>query len=91
MRRERNIKKTCQRCGATFYAASGRAMRCEKCREAWNKEARSLYDKQHRAESKLKSNVVSKSLSQIMSDLKQYNKEHGTHLSYGQYISMREV
>lgn len=90
MRRARNIKKTCQRCGATFYAASGRAMRCEECREVWNKEAQSLYDKQYRAEKKAKSRVAKKSLSQVLRELKVYNEKHGTHLSYGQYINICE-
>jgi hypothetical protein len=83
MRRERTIKKTCQRCGAEFYAASNRAMRCEECRVIWEKEQNTLRKREYRAKTQ---QIPKKSLNEIMRDLRKYNEQNGTQLTYGQYV-----
>ena len=90
MRRERNIKKTCQRCGVTFYAATNRAIRCEECREIYDKESHAIYRRQYKAMKIAKSKEPDKSISQVLRELKQYNEKNGTNLSYGKYIVMCE-
>lgn len=57
----------------------------------WNKEQNALRHRNKYATLKKKrATTPCKSLNQVMRDLKRYNKEHGTYLTYGQYIAMVE-
>lgn len=80
----------CERCGATFYSYSAKARWCEPCRvivrnernKQWRRSA-----KNRQAEIRL---PLKKTINDILRDLRKYNEEHNTHLTYGQYVAMIE-
>lgn len=85
---EKHLKlKTCHDCGTKFLTNQRRQL-CEACR---NKNAKARLDKQteeHRSvyRTKKTNNRKIKSLQQICREIDQYNREHGTNYSYGQYL-----
>lgn len=67
----------CAECGKFFRNPDENERFCPECKKI--KEGRK------KPKQKAKS-VKSKSILQITRELKKYNKEHGTRLSYGQYV-----
>ena len=67
-------------------------LRCAECHKVFRNpnenerfcpECKKIKESKKKARQKVKSN---KSILQITRELKKYNKEHGTRLSYGQYV-----
>jgi predicted nucleic acid-binding Zn-ribbon protein len=86
-------KHTCIDCGENFYSISTQVLRCPECRAKYKKEYEKIYKKENPRRKKRKISrgmPPSKSISQVLRELEAYNKEHGTWLSYGQYIAMIE-
>ncbi len=69
--------KICKDCGCEFTTTAHNTKWCPLCRK-----------KPHQSEKKRM--PMRKSLRQVMAEIKAYNAEHGTNLSYGQYVSAVE-
>lgn len=83
------FKKYCQICGCVFLAKGNNAKYCPACR----KEQQYLQNKKNEQASRIKkkaSLLKSKSLNDLMWELKAYNEKHHTKLSYGEYVAMIE-
>ena len=78
----------CVECGRVFTSKAFKARFCPDCREERNKKiAQKRYlDKKEKTRRK----PASTSISEVMRDLNQYNKENGTCLSYGEYVQLIE-
>ena len=73
-----NSRKICAECGKEFYSPFSATKYCSrKCRDAANKKA----EKPKKIEKK-------KTLDEVLADLNEYNRTHGTHLTYGKYKDM---
>ena len=77
-------EKICINCGETFKTHGHSALRCVECRQQLERQKqRDRYlikkAKGHRLR-------PAKSINQILRELEAYNKEHKTHLTYGQYM-----
>ena len=70
-------------CSSACSAINNRELR-----KSWHTEQKSWAEQ--KAE-KPKPAVKSKSLKAIVKELAQYNKEHGTRLTYGQYVLKKEM
>lgn len=91
------IEVICVDCNTSFIAYTKKAKRCEVCRVRRKKE---LTKEWHKRESKSCRCVEShlkkakekpkKTMKEVLRAMEKYNKEHGTCLSYGQYIQMCE-
>ena len=84
------IKYICRDCGAEFEAVSNRAFRCEKCRKEVAKLTSRNWYRENKSRKIPRTMPPRKSIRQVLRELERYNKEHGTFLSYGQYIAMIE-
>ena len=71
-------------------------IQCAECRKVFRNpdknerfcpECKKIKDNKKKAKSKVKA-IKSKSVLQITRELEQYNKEHKTRLSYGQYVAL---
>lgn len=80
---------TCQNCGGEFVARSKHAMYCVDCRPIMQ---RKRADKK-RAEAKktVKPLCETQSINAVLCELDTYNRKHGTHLTYGQYETLKRV
>ena len=65
----------CAECHKVFRNPNENERLCPECKK--------IKESKKKARQKVKSN---KSILQITRELKKYNKEHGTRLSYGQYV-----
>lgn len=70
----------CKDCGQTFTTKGRRWGCCPDCRKGAAKNP-----------STRKKKKKTKSLAEVMADLAAYNKQHGTCLSYGEYVVMTNV
>ena len=92
MTAHKTIKLLCIDCGKVFTAKARNALRCEKCRCEHNLyKARENKQKNKIAREQAKRPQPKTSLRKILREIEQYNKEHKTRLSYGQYIAMIEM
>ena len=78
---------TCINCGQTFKAHAPTALRCDECKQERTRKQHKAYMARRRKSAEL---IFKKTLNEIMRDLKAYNSEHNTHLTYGQYVSKFE-
>ena len=73
-----NSRKICPVCGKEFYSHFATAKYCSKeCRDVVKKKA-----------SAKKEIPKKKTLDEVLADLAEYNRIHGTHLTYGKYQDM---
>ena len=85
-RNPREVK--CKVCGQVFLTKSNNALYCVDCRYKTNKERSQKWrdgTKTDYKKEKFKKNYHSKTLDETLADIREYNKKHGTRLSYGQY------
>lgn len=73
------IQKECAFCGNIFIAFSGQAKYCPEHR-----------DPETRINANRRSENPNKVLFNMVRKIDKYNREHGTHLSYGKYINLVE-
>ena len=79
---------TCKRCGKEFTHWNSYKSYCDECIVEKDRERqRKRYASKHR---KPKPSVERKSISDVLKEMKAYNEAHGTCLSYGQYVLIKE-
>lgn len=88
------IKKICKECGKEFFVPVNNNQKycCDKCRNArlrkkWRK-INSVYKKPKAEKSPETENIPKRTIDDTICEMKEYNKNHGTSLSYGQYQLM---
>ncbi len=74
-----NARKICKKCGKEFTSPSAVAKFC-------SKECRIVYTNQ---KSKNKKTPKKQTLDEVLAELNEYNRTHGTHLTYGKYQAMK--
>lgn len=84
------IELKCIDCGDTFTAKIRTALRCpickEKVRKQQHKEAAQRFRDNIKVSPIRRTAQPEKSITDVLRELNAYNKEHNTHLNYGQYI-----
>ena len=83
------MNKKCKRCGKIFNAKNGNVLYCDPCREIVIKEnkTRSHAKEKLKREEKRKQRK-STPLDELCAEIREYNKKHGTRLSYGKYKTL---
>ena len=90
----KKIELACVICGRSFLTLCNNAKYCPECREKWRDEIRRQTDKQ--SYEKRKARIVNlhperKTLRQMVREVEEYNRAHGTCLTYGQYVLKNET
>ena len=86
------IEVICIDCGCSFMAKSKAAKRCPECNLKHRKNQKQGYAENFKSTRKVKKKKQKpKSITQVLRELEAYNKEHGTRLTYGQYVERMEV
>ena len=80
------IEKNCIDCGQTFIAHGHSALRCEECKEKITRIRRRENMRKKRKGVRLYPAQPAKTIYEIERERRIYNQEHGTNLSYGQYV-----
>lgn len=80
-------KLVCKQCGKEFYHKTYHKVYCDECSALRHKERNKKFMRRKRG-SKAAIYMENKSLSQVIKELETYNKEHGTCISYGQFVAM---
>ena len=93
----KSITKRCVRCNEEMTVKSAQTQYCLKCRKEITNERK----KQANKSANIKPAVVNdemptkrtysevyKDVRKVLFELERYNKEHRTHLTYGQYVNM---
>lgn len=78
--------KFCPICDEEFEPTSASQIYCHDCRKNRNADIQA-YIREQKKKGK-PTRVRPKSIKRILRDLEQYNKQHGTLLSYGQYVAL---
>lgn len=74
-----NTRKICAECGKEFFSPSKTIKFCSKtCAIRYNKKV-----------AKRKKQPKKQTLDELLIEINEYNKTHGTHLTYGKYQAMR--
>lgn len=86
-------KLVCKQCGREFIHTTFCKTYCDECSADRKRERNKKFMRKKRGSQisggyKTTTRRESKSLSQVVRELEEYNKEHGTCISYGQYVSM---
>jgi hypothetical protein len=88
----RTIK--CKLCGKEFAGMMARNRRyCDDCRRFKMNASRETHNAEMRWKKQMAEQVRAskkKALSDIMREIKAYNEAHGTCITYGKYIAMKE-
>lgn len=99
---EKVYKKVCLDCGQAFETRGRNALRCPICAKKRKNALNIEYYQKERASQKAKLKALQeiikkrhspqpqKTINEVMKELTEYNREHNTHLSYGQYILLTE-
>ncbi len=75
----KNATKVCVVCGKEFIATNPKARICsDECREIRKNESRISKKPKNKK----------KTLDEVLAELNEYNRTHGTHLTYGKYQDM---
>jgi hypothetical protein len=83
-------KRICIDCGKSFIGYCNEK-RCKDCKRDESYRRNQEYIKRMRLKKEKAERPQAKvSLDQIIKELEQYNRENGTHLSYGQYVAMKQ-
>ena len=90
----KKIKLTCVICGRSFLTLCNNAKYCPDCRENWQDEIKRDISRRHYEKKKVR--IVNlhperKTLRQIVREVEEYNRAHGTCLTYGQYVLRKET
>ena len=91
MPKQRRTLKTCTICGGEFMGGYS-AKYCEYCRAHASKrsEPKVREGRPQVITLKKKKQNSGKGIREIVAELEAYNREHGTHYTYGQYIELIE-
>ena len=88
--RTKLYKISCACCGCEVVATNWLKKYCNECREIVRREQSRQSMNKSNQKKKVKYGTPSKSIRDIIKEVDAYNKEHGTSLSYGQYVLMTE-
>ena len=91
MRIRKPVEVICVDCGCTFTAFSRGALRCAECKIEHKRRTAATGMASYRNGKKQKPYKVKKTIREVIVELERYNKEHGTHLSYGQFVQKMEA
>lgn len=79
-------EKTCEECGKTFTPEYANTKYCSpECKHAAAKRKNDVWKGYYKPRKRKSDDGLTTALREI----KEYNEQHGTHLSYGQYQAMR--
>ena len=81
-------KKDCAYCGKEFMPVIGPQIYCSRECCVLAKRKRDLRNRK-KIKVKTRERKRSVTLDEILKEIEEYNKKHGTFISYGQYMSMR--
>lgn len=80
----------CKICGKEFECINEKTKCCsERCREEHKRRFNSEW-KRKQIELRNKPKVRKSALSAMTAEIARYNKKHGTNLSYGKYVMLKE-
>lgn len=84
---------TCSWCKKDFQPTAANQKYCHDCRTKHGKEIKAYYEAtriRKRRVLKVKP-LPKKTIPDIVRDIMAYNKKHGTHLTYGQYVGKLQM
>ena len=84
-----NLKK-CVICGNLYVPKAHNSIFCPTCR-ADRTLTRNYREKKENPKAKKHLKRNNKSIGEVIRDMEEYNQKHGTHLTYGQYISKQAI
>lgn len=88
------IQVICVDCGCEVTAYSTKALRCDECRAAHLRRSKAVSQAKYRStnyiKAKAKKTTPHLTIGEVLKAMERYNKEHGTHLSYGQFVQKME-
>lgn len=92
MRKKTNYNLSCVDCKAPFVAHHPKALRCDKCKAEHLRQKSKEYIQHTRDNERRKIRAVlphlpKLSIRETIVACEKYNREHGTRLSYGQFVS----
>jgi DNA-directed RNA polymerase subunit RPC12/RpoP len=94
MRVRKEYHLTCIDCNHEFTAYSPKGMRCPECKTEHLRRRKAAHQAKYRslnyAGSKAQKKVVSMTITEVILATLEYNKEHKTHISEGEYVSLME-
>ena len=84
------MELTCTSCHKTFLVIDGERnyKTCKKCRTR-NRISYRRYEQNQRIK-RIEADIISNHLNEIVHEIEVYNKEHGTHYTYGKYVALKE-
>lgn len=92
VRKEHHLN--CIDCGREFIAYSSKGLRCDECRTEHLRRRKAAHQATYRstnyAKAKARKKMPPLSIKEVLRRMERYNKENGTHLSYGQYVQRME-
>ena len=77
-----NGRKTCVECGKEFFAQNGNTRFC-------SPECKEKHENKRKHTKKVPKKK--KTLDEVLAELEEYNRTHGTHLTYGKYQNMKYI
>jgi hypothetical protein len=80
-------KLICKQCGKEFIHGTYCKTYCDECSAIRQRERNRKFMQKKRG-GKVTKQKENKSLSQVIRELEEYNKAHGTCISYGQYVAL---
>ena len=84
----RTFVKTCINCGRDMVVKTNAALRCEECRKELRRKDR---ERQRYGEgTKAKAKPPKMSIAEVIRATVEYNREHGTCISEGKFVSLME-
>ena len=92
------IEISCEDCATVFLAKSKRKRRCPECELLRRKETHKAWMESTKSNNTPRTKKAprrrfgdNKDVHPILRELNRYNREHGTHLSYGQYVLLMKL
>lgn len=83
-------KKVCPICMKMFERRNANQKYCDFCKKNRPDDIKEYVKAEYLKKQKNKT-VPKESLTQVLRDLNEYNKKHGTHLTYGKYVQMKTL
>lgn len=89
VRKEHHLN--CIDCGHEFIAYSSKGLRCDECRTEHLRRRKAAHQATYRStnyvKAKAKKTTPHLTIGEVLKAMERYNKTHGTHLSYGKFVS----
>ena len=78
---------SCLKCGKEFEYNTPHKSYCPECSLKLKRES----NRKHMARKRAKSKLQFKDIHEVVAEVKAYNEQHGTMLSYGQYVALERM